>query len=94
MNKVIDSVLSIDTFKEECVVFKVMLLSPLLKYHIQTIGIDQYLSKNYIYEHKYLENIKRLYKQVGKRDWHQQYKHILEASMVSTPEGFADTRKI
>ena len=37
---------------------KGMLKPTLLKDHVQTIGVDQYLSKNAIYEHKYLENIK------------------------------------
>ena len=42
MTKVIDSVLSIDTFEQQFVVLKGMLQSPRLKYHIQTIVIDQY----------------------------------------------------
>ena len=92
MNKVIDSVLSIDTFEQQCVVFKVMLQSPQLKYHVQTIGIDPSLTKNTMYEHKYLENIKKLHKQAGKCDDQQQFKDIIEADMVSTPEGF--TKKI
>ena len=58
MTKVIDYVLSIDTFEQQCVVLKGMLQSPRLKYHVQTIGIDQSLSNNAIYEHKCLENIK------------------------------------
>ena len=62
MNKVIDYVLSIDTFEQKCVVLKGMLQSPRLKDHVQTIGIDQSLSNNAIYEHKFLENIKTLYK--------------------------------
>ena len=56
-NKVIDSVLSIDKFEQQFVVLKGMLQSPRLKYHIQTIGIDQSLSSNAIYEHKCLEKI-------------------------------------
>ena len=42
MTKVIDSVLSIDTFEQKCVMLKGMLQSPRLKDHVQTIGIDQY----------------------------------------------------
>ena len=41
MTKVIDYVLSVDTFEQECVVLKVMFPLPQLKYHVQTIGIDQ-----------------------------------------------------
>ena len=65
-----------------------MLQSPRIKYHVKTIGINLSLSNNDIYEHKCLENIKKLYKQYGKCDDQQKFKDILEASMVSTPEGF------
>ena len=94
MTKVIDSVLSIDTFEQQCVVFKGMLQSPRLKNHVQTIGIDPSLGNNAIYKHKCLENIKTLYKQAGKCDDQQQLKNILEAAMVSTPEGFTDNSPI
>ena len=90
MTKVIDYVLSIDTFKQKYVVLKGMLKSPRLKDHVQTIAVDQSLSKNAIYEHKCLENIKTVYEQASKCDEQQQFKDILEADMVSTPEGFTD----
>ena len=38
-------------------------------------------------EHKCLENIKKLYKYAGKYEDQQQYKDILEAATISTPEG-------
>ena len=41
ITKVIDCVLSINTFEQQCVVLKDMLKSLHLKYHINTIGIDQ-----------------------------------------------------
>ena len=69
MTKVIDYVLSIDTFEQQCVVLKGMLQSSRLKYHVKTIGIDQSLSNNSLYEHKCLENIKKLYKHAGKCDY-------------------------
>ena len=94
MTKVIDSVLLIDKFEQKCVVFKGMLQSLRLKYHIQTIDIDQSLSNNSIYEHKCLENIKKLYKQAGKCDNKQQFKDILEVAMVSNPEGFTNDSPI
>ena len=72
----IDSVLLIGKFKQQCVVLKSMLQSPRLKYHIQNIGIDQSLSKNAIYEHKCLENIKK-YKQAGKCYNQKQFEDIL-----------------
>ena len=46
MTKVIDYVLSIDTFEQQYEVLKGMLQSPRLKYHIHTIGIDPYLISN------------------------------------------------
>ena len=49
MTKVIDYVLYIDTFEKQCVVLKCMFQSPPLNGHVQTIGIDQYLSNNTIY---------------------------------------------
>ena len=94
MTKVIGFVLSIDTFEKKCVVLKVMLQSPRLKYHVQTIGIDQSLSNNAIYEHKCLENIKKLYKKSGKCDGQQQFKDIIEDAMESTPKGFTNNSPI
>ena len=61
MTKVIDYVPSIDTFEQKYVVLKGMLQSPRLKYHVHTIGIHPSLSNNAVYEHKCLENIKKLY---------------------------------
>ena len=94
MTKVIDYVLSIDTFEQQYVVIRCTLQSPRLKDHVHTIGIDQYLSNNALYEHKCIENIKKLYKQAGKCDNQQQFKDIIEAAIVSTPEGFTDDSTI
>ena len=55
----IDYVLSIETFEQKCVVLKGMLQPSGIEDHVQTIGIDQSLSLNAIYEHKCLENIKK-----------------------------------
>ena len=88
MTNLIDYVLSIDKFEQRCVFLKDMLQSPQLKYHAQTIGIDQSLSKNTNCEHKCLENIKNVYKQAGKCEDQQQFKDILKTDIVSTPEGF------
>ena len=94
ITKVIDFVLSIDTFEQQCVILKVMLQSPRLKDHVHTIGIDLSLRKNTIHEHKCLENIKKSYKQAGKCDYQKQFKDILEAAMVSNPEGLTDNSPI
>ena len=90
ITKVIDYVLSIDKFKQQCVMLMGLLQSPRLKYHIHTIGIEKSLINTAIYEHKCLENIKQLHKQAGKCDNQKQFKYILEDDMVSTPEGFTD----
>ena len=90
MTKVIDYVLLIDIFGQKCVVLKAMLQAPRLKDHVQTIGIDQYLSNNALYEHKCLQQISKLYKHSGKCDEQKKPKDILEATMVSNPEGFTE----
>ena len=43
-----------------------------------------------MYEHRCLENIKNIYQSSGKCDDQQNYKAILEAYMVSTPEVFSE----
>ena len=42
------------------------------------------------FEQKYLKNIKKKYQHAGKCDNQQKLKDILDAAMVSTPEGFTD----
>ena len=66
ITKVIYSVLYINTFEYQCVVLKGMLQSPRLKDPVKTIGIDQSLSNNALFEHKCLQNINKLYKHAGK----------------------------
>ena len=56
---------------------------------MKTIGIDQSLSNSDLFEHPYLQNIKKLYKHYGKSYEQQQFKDILEAAMVYTPERFS-----
>ena len=60
MNKVINYILSIDTFKQPYVVLKVMLYSPRLEDHMKTNGIDQSLKNRPTVEHKFLNNIKNI----------------------------------
>ena len=94
MTNVVDYFLSIDTFEEQRVMLKVMLQLPRLKYHVHTIGIDQSLRKNALYEHKCLQNIKNLYKHDGKCDDQHPFKYILEDDMISTTEGFTNNSPI
>ena len=65
-----------------------------LRYHIHTIGIEQSLRKKSLYEHKCLQNVKKLDKHDGKCDGQQQFKYILEAAMVYTTEGLTDNSTI
>ena len=59
MNKVVDYILSIDTFEQQCAVLKGMLQSLRLKHHIETIGIYQSVRNMASFEHKCLNNIKK-----------------------------------
>ena len=47
-----------------------------------------------MYERIYLENINKLYKTAGKFHDKQQYKAVIEAWMVSTPEVFTNNSTI
>ena len=69
---------------------KGMLQSPCLKYHLQTIDINQSSSRNALYEHKSLENIKKLYKHASKCDDQKKFKDILEDAMFPTHEVFTN----
>ena len=71
-----------------------MLQSPRLKDHLHTIEIDPSIRNNTIYEHKFLETIKNLYKQAGKFDDQKKFKDIIEAAIVSTPEVFTNNSTI
>ena len=90
----IGKILDIDSFDQKCDILKGLLHSERLKKHMVIIGVDQSLSNSYLYEHRYLENIKILCKSAGKCDDQHQYKAIIEASMVYTPEGFTKNSKM
>ena len=61
-----------------------------LKDPVKTIGIDQPLSNNTLFEQRCLQNINKLYNHADKCDDQKQLKDILDAAMVSTPEGFTN----
>ena len=67
-----------------------MLQSPCLKDDMDTIGIDQSLSNSALFEHRRLKKIRKIYQYDDKCDDQQQFKDIIEAAMVYTPEGFTD----
>ena len=57
---------------------------------MNTIDIDQFLSNSDLFDHKFLQNIKILYKHAGKCDNQQQFKYIIESAMIYTTEVFTD----
>ena len=64
-----------------------MLYSPSIDDHMKTIGIDQSLWNRSSFEHKFLNNTKKIYQHAGKWDDQQKLKDILDADMVLIPEG-------
>ena len=59
MNMAIDYIPLIHKFEQQCVVIKEMLQSPLIEYHIKTIGIEQSLSNRPSVEQKCLNKTER-----------------------------------
>ena len=57
---------------------------------MKTIGIDQSLCTMSSFEHKCVNNIQKIYQHAGKCENQQNLKDILDATMVSTPEGATD----
>ena len=88
LNKAIDSILSIDTFEQQCVVIKFMLKSSRLEDHMKTIGIDYSSFTRSSFEHTCMDNTKKVYQHAGKCDDKQNHKDILETALLSTPEVF------
>ena len=69
---------------------KCMLQSSRLEYRMKTIGIDQSLFTMSSFEHKCFKNIQKIYQHAGKCDNQENIKDILDATMVSTPDGVTD----
>ena len=67
-----------------------MLQSSRLEYHIKTIGIDQSSFTRSYFEHRFMNNIKKIYQHVGKFDYQQNLTGFLDADILSTPEGVTD----
>ena len=68
LNKVIDSVLSINAIEQKCVVIKCMLQSSRLDDHMKTIGIEQSSFERSSFEHRCINNIKKIYQHAGNCD--------------------------
>ena len=90
LKKVIESILSINTFEQQCVVIKCLWQSSRLENHMKTIGIDQTSFARSSFEHRCMNNIKNIYQHTGKCDYQKNLKDILEVALLSTPEGFTD----
>ena len=92
MNKAMDYIFSVDTLEQQCFGIKGMLQSPHLEYHTKNIVIDQSLCNRSSFEHKCLNNIKKICQHSGKSYNQQNLKGIIDASMVSTLEEATDKR--
>ena len=62
-----------------------MLQSSCIEEYIKTIGIDQLLCNSSSFEHKLLNNIKKIYQHEGKCDDQKNFKDMLDAVMVANP---------
>ena len=67
-----------------------MLQSSRLEDHMKTIGIDQSSFTKSSFEHRCMNNIKKIYQPAGKCDDQQNLKDILEAAILFTTEGVTD----
>ena len=67
-----------------------MLQSSRLEDHMKTIGIEQSSLTRSSFENRCMNNIKKIYQHAGKCDDKKNLKDILEAAILSTPEGLTD----
>ena len=63
-----------------------MLQSSRREDHMKNIFVEQSLCARSSFEHKCMNNIKKIYQHAGKCDDQQNLKDILDAAMVSTPK--------
>ena len=62
-----------------------MLQSSRLEDHMRTIGVYQSSFARSSFEHRCMNNVKKIYQHSGKYDDQQNLKDILEADILSTP---------
>ena len=67
---------------------KYILQSSRLEDHMKTIRIDQSSFTRSYFEHRCMNNIKKIYQNVGKCVDQQNLKDIIYAAILSTPKGF------
>ena len=87
LNKAIDSILSINIFEQQYVVIKCLLQSSHVEDHMKNIGIDQSSFARSSFEHRCMNNIKKIYQHAGKCDDQKNLNDIIHAAILSTPEG-------
>ena len=58
--------------------------------HMETIGIDQSSFTRSSFEQRCMNNIKNIYQHASKCDDQQNLKNIIDAAILSTPEGVTD----
>ena len=66
LKKVIDYILSINKFEQQYGLIECMLQSSRLEDHMKTIGIDQSSFARSSFEHRCMNNIKKIYQHAGK----------------------------
>ena len=57
---------------------------------METIGINQSSFARSYFEHRCMNNIKKIYQHAGKCDDQQNFKDIIDAAILSTPEVVTD----
>ena len=67
-----------------------MLQSSRLEDHMDIIGIDQSSFARSSFEHRCMNNTKKVYQHAGKCDDQQNLKGIIDAAILSTSEGVTD----
>ena len=67
-----------------------MLQSSRLEDHMDIIGIDRSSFARSYFEHRFMNNIKKMYQHAGKCDDQRNLKDIIDAAILSTPEGVTD----
>ena len=67
-----------------------MLQSSSLEDHMKTIGMDQSSFTRFYFGHRCMNNIKKIYQHSGKYNDQPNLKDIIDAAIISTPEGVTD----
>ena len=57
---------------------------------MKTIGIDQSSLTRFYFEHRCMNNSTKIYQHAGQCDYQQNLKDIIDAAILSTPEGVTD----